>query len=59
LRKTEKNVQISVRLPAELLKKIDEAAVRDGRTRNNMIVRLICQSADKHREGPPAKGGHQ
>jgi hypothetical protein len=59
LRKAEKSVQISLRLPEELLKKIDEAAGLDGRTRNNMIVRLICQAAGKHREYPPAKGGHQ
>jgi metal-responsive CopG/Arc/MetJ family transcriptional regulator len=57
MRKAEKNIQISLRLPEEVLKRIDKEAERDGRTRNNMIVRLICLAADKHRENPPAKEG--
>jgi len=56
LRKAEKNVQISIRLPDELLKRIDEAAEKDYRTRNNMITRLIC-TAMAGRADPPAKGG--
>jgi len=41
MRKAEESVQISVRIPAEALKKIDAAAEQDGRTRNNMINHLL------------------
>ncbi|MDR2943446.1 MAG: type II toxin-antitoxin system HicB family antitoxin [Treponema sp.] len=59
MKKSEKNIQISLRLPEEVLKRIDKAAEKDGRTRNNMIVRLICLAADKYHANPLAKEGRQ
>jgi len=36
--------QFSVRLPPEILKKIDEQAEQETRTRNNMIEVLIAEA---------------
>jgi hypothetical protein len=43
--------QISIRLPPEILQKVDELATTETRTRNNMLEVLILEAL-KAREKP-------
>jgi len=44
--------QISIRLPPEILKKIDELAAVETRTRNNMLEVLILEAIKARDENP-------
>ena len=51
MRKVDKNIQISIRIPKELLAKIDRFGKKDYRTRNNSIVHLINKAISRNQEG--------
>lgn len=45
-----KNPQFCIRVKQELIDKIDILAELDGRTRNNMIERILIQYVEAHKE---------
>jgi hypothetical protein len=48
--------QISIRLPPEILQKVDELADTETRTRNNMLEVLILEALkarESHKISPP------
>jgi hypothetical protein len=47
--------QISIRLPPEILRKIDELAAAETRTRNNMIEVLVLEALKAREEKPLPK----
>ena len=55
--KKNKQTQISISLPKELLKQIDEMAENENRNRSNFICNVFCELAKQKKNQNKEKGG--